>query len=197
MVQFTRTHVIIRGEINAGACTIQQTTLVFSILRCSAAKATILDSIVRPEGRDAMLTQDPAFCWLLAACCLLLTHVWTREKDKASRGSVPAAQTCCGGTPEPPAPSLPPRLRPRPRCRTSSRPGLSSHVSVSVPGTGTFPERGTTLMKVFYTKLFPERSRSRSETRNMERATFHVPGFYGPGWPREEASGRRRRPSRR
>jgi len=67
VVQFTRTHVIIRGEINAGACTIQQTTLVFSILRCSAAKATILDSIVRPEGRDAMLTQDPAFCWLLAA----------------------------------------------------------------------------------------------------------------------------------
>ena len=46
-----------------------------------------------------------------------------------------------------------------------------------------FPERGTTLMKDFYTKLFPERSRSRSGTRNMERgtrnvATFHVPGFY-------------------
>ena len=52
---------------------------------------------------------------------------------------------------------------------------LSSHVS----GTGTFPELGTTLMKEFYTKLFPERSgsRSRSGTRNV--ATFHIPGFYG------------------
>ena len=45
---------------------------------------------------------------------------------------------------------------------------LSSHVS----GTGTFPELGTTLMKDFYTKLFPERSRSRSGTRNMERGTW-------------------------
>ena len=36
------------------------------------------------------------------------------------------------------------------------------------------PERGTTLMKDFYTKLFPERSRSRSRsgTRNMERGTW-------------------------
>ena len=40
-----------------------------------------------------------------------------------------------------------------------------------------FPERGTALTKDFYTKLFPERSRSRSGTRNV--ATFHVPGFYG------------------
>ena len=50
---------------------------------------------------------------------------------------------------------------------------LSSHVPVSVLGTGTFPERGTTLMKDFYTKLFPERSRSRSGTWNEERG--HVP----------------------
>jgi len=49
---------------------------------------------------------------------------------------------------------------------------LSSHVPGTVPGTGTFPERGTTLMKDFYTKLFPERSRSRSGTRNMERGTW-------------------------
>ena len=48
----------------------------------------------------------------------------------------------------------------------------SSHVPGTVSGTGTFPERGTTLMKDFYTKLFPERSRSRSGTRNMERGTW-------------------------
>ena len=53
-------------------------------------------------------------------------------------------------------------------------PNPSSHVPGTVPGTGTFPERGTTLMKDFYTKLFPERSRSRSRsgTRNMERGTW-------------------------
>ena len=52
---------------------------------------------------------------------------------------------------------------------------LSSHVS----GTGTFPELGTTLMKDFYTKLFPERSGSRSRSGSRNVATFHIPGFYG------------------
>jgi hypothetical protein len=47
-------------------------------------------------------------------------------------------------------------------------PTLSSHVSVPVSGTGTFSERGTTLMKYFYAKLFPKREHSRSGTRNME-----------------------------
>jgi len=51
-------------------------------------------------------------------------------------------------------------------------PNPSSHVPGTVPGTGTFPERGTAVMKDFYTKLFPERSRSRSGTRNMERGTW-------------------------
>ncbi|KAG2579548.1 hypothetical protein PVAP13_6NG270464 [Panicum virgatum] len=60
---------------------------------------------------------------------------------------------------------------------TPVRQDLSSLVPGTIPGTGTFPERGTTFMKNFYTKLFPERSRSHSGTRNV--ATFHVPGFYG------------------
>ena len=61
-----------------------------------------------------------------AACCLLLTHVWTREKDKASRGSVPAAQTngmlrwhagatsSVASAPPPPTPALSHQLAPRP-----------------------------------------------------------------------------------
>ena len=56
-------------------------------------------------------------------------------------------------------------------------PGLSSHVPGTVPETATFPERGTKLMKDFYTKLFPERSRSRSGTRNMEQGTWPCSTF--------------------
>ena len=54
----------------------------------------------------------------------------------------------------------------------SSRPALSSHVPGTVPGTRTFPERGTAFMKNFYTKLFPEHSHSRSGTRNMEQGMW-------------------------
>ena len=49
---------------------------------------------------------------------------------------------------------------------------LSSHVPVPVPRTGTISERGITLMKDFYTKLFPESERFRSETRKMERGMW-------------------------
>ena len=60
--------------------------------------------------------------------------------------------------------------------RLSYEHDLSSHVPGTVPGTGTFPERGTTFMKDFYTKSFPERSRSHSRSRSGMRnvAMFHV-----------------------